>query len=75
MYAHSLNVCAEDLLDEMSSPSNNDFLMGVLINEGVSENMGSCYEMAQDSDLITCWGNLLLWRKRQFGKGRRGVFR
>ena len=30
-------------------------------------NLGSYYEMARDSDLITSVG-LLLWRKRQFGK-------
>ena len=70
MYAHSLNVCEEDLLDEMSYPSNNDFLMYVLINRGVSGNMGPYYEMAHDSDLIT-WENLLLRRRRQFGKKRR----
>ena len=33
-YAHSLNVCEEDLLDEMDYPSNNDSPMYVLINDG-----------------------------------------
>ena len=72
MYAHSLNVCEEDLLDGISPPSNNDYLRSVLINEGFSGNLSSYCEMAHDSDLITC-GNLPLWRKRQFGKSAMGL--
>ena len=70
-YAHSLNVLVGDLLDEVALPSNNDFLRSVLINEGVSGDLSSYYEAVHDSDLIK-WGNLLLWRKRQFGKRSMG---
>ena len=71
-YAHSLNVCDGDLIDEMSRPSNNDFLRYVLINEGVSENMCSCYEMAHDSDLIT-WDGLLFYGENVSLEKGRGV--
>ena len=37
----------------MSYPSDNDFPMYVLMNEGTSGNMVSYYEMAHNSDLIT----------------------
>ena len=72
MYAHSLIVAEEDLLDKVSLPSNNGILRSVLIKEWISGNMMSYYEMARDSDLLT-WGNLLLHRKRQLQR-RLGQF-
>ena len=44
IYAHSLNVTEEDLLGEMSYPSNDASRRSVSINEGESEAMTSYYE-------------------------------
>ena len=65
-YSHSLNVAEEDFLCKISYSSNNDCVMSVLINEGMSGNTTSYYERARDSDL-PAWGNLLLRKKLLLG--------
>ena len=54
IYAHYLNA-AEDLLDEMSYPSNNGFLRSALINDGASETATSYYDGAHGRGRIA-WG-------------------
>ena len=69
-YAHSPNVDEGDSTRGIPPPSNNDFLISVLINEEMSGNMTSYYERVQDSDLLAR-GNLILRRKRLLGEETR----
>ena len=62
MYAISLDVSEECLLDRWAYPSNNDLLRSMLINEGLPGSLQSYYELVRDNDL-SAWGELLLHRK------------
>ena len=63
MCAIPLDVSEDCLLDRWAYPSNDDLLMSMLISEGVSESLQSCYELVRDNDL-PAWEGLLLHRKR-----------
>ena len=55
MYAIPLSAAAECLTDKDPSPSSNDLLRSMLINEGVSGSSQTYYELVRGGDL-SAWG-------------------